>query len=144
MPMASEFLNKSQSELITEAGVYSLLPVYVADDQVTKKGDPKVKVCWETDDGQSVWDDLAITDKSAFKWAQLWFAFDETDQDFPSIDDLSSACLRYLRATTSVFAKVKMEKYNGTLGPKIDSYLPPEEGKAITGEELKKNEDVPF
>ena len=136
MPMASEYRGKSSSsQLFETAGIYLLTPAYVNTDVVTGKGDPKAKVCWEAEDGAgSVWDDLAVIEAAAFKWAQLWFAFGEEDQDFPTINDLANACITKLNAGLRVYAKVKMEEWDKKLGPKINCYLSPEEGETILGE----------
>ena len=152
MPMVSEYLDsKGTSQPIDTPGVYKLIPAYIADDQLTKKGDRMIRVCWESEDGQSVWDNLAITDGAAFRWAQLWFGLGEQDTDFPSVSELASACIRGLNNSIPVYAKVKLEpykgkkvEYKGTKVPSIERFLDPEEGQALAANAVNNNDEVPF
>ena len=152
MPKASEYLTNNSSEAIDRAGIYRLTPTYVNEEGTTKKGDPLINICWEDKDGKVVWDHVAIVSGAAFRWAQMWFAFGEEDQDFPTVDDLAAACLQRLKNEQRVYASVKLEPYKGkkieykdTMVPSIDEMLKPEEGEAMAGHPINNtNEDVPF
>ena len=145
MPMASEYRDAGASQPIKNVGVYYLSPVHIVPNAATKDGAPMVKVVWETDQGESVWDNLAIVKGAAFRWGQLWFGLGEDDYDFPTVDDLARACLKKLQVGIQVYAKIKLELYNGISGPKVDCYLSPDEGITMLGvSEQPLDEEVPF
>lgn len=137
MPMASELAGGGGSQ-IKERGTYLLSPGYIDSEAETGDGTKMIKICWEADEG-SVWDNLVV--KEGFPWkrmASLWFALGEKDRDFLTPEETAEACLSRLESGQRVYAVVKMEKYQGILGPKIAQYLPP---GAATGDQL---DEPPF
>jgi len=122
--MASELAGGGGSQ-IKERGTYLLRPGYIDSEAETGDGTKMIKICWEADEG-SVWDNLVV--KEGFPWkrmASLWFALGEIDREFLSPEETAEACLSRLEGGRGVYAVVKMEKYQGILGPKIAQYLPP-------------------
>jgi hypothetical protein len=134
---------------IIEPGNYQVEVVSVDPTGKTKDGTPMVAVQYRVVDdpeweGSTIWDNLPVTPRAAWKWIQLWVALGgSTEDEVEGLEDLVNRCVERMSGAT-LFVNVKRDSYNGKERAKINEYHPPEVGKALISSQKRSKEGVPF
>ena len=116
----SEFENQN----LLNPGVYIFKLATVDAGQKTFNGDPLIKIRWEEEEtGESVFDNLTVSQKAAFRLVPLWVALGGSREDeVTDVDEFANRLIHKLSNSARVGAVIRHETYEGKTRAKIAEY----------------------
>lgn len=120
-----------------EPGLYKFNLSEVDAEGITEKGDRLIAIKWEeVNEGAMVWDNIAVSQKAAWKLAQLWVALGGNEEDeVGDPDEFGDKLLQRIKDVGEVYAVTNKSAYQGVTRSKISEYKTAEVGERLIGKQ---------